>query len=899
MREWLTRFVDLFRRRQLERELQEEMRHHQQEIRRELEHDGREGADREARMRFGDAWRVTEDARDRWSIPWASHLLQDCRHAFRMFRRSRWFYAGAALTLAAGIGANGAVFAVLRAVLLQPLPYADPDRVVMVWRPRVVQQAATRDLLRPVFQRPAPGGSLAYRIHQDAGDVVESATYQSWQGNLEAQFDIRLEDRAERLRGALVTANFFDVLGAPAALGRTLRANDERDNPSAMVLSDGLWRRAFGGDRGIIGRPITLLAQRGRVPTVFTVVGVMPPDFDFTYPENTEAWGILPWRQVDSPTTGFWTVARLRPGISRETAQARMAGIPAAVERYDLPAEYRDTIRLEPIGDWVSSDTRPSLLLLSGVAVLLLLIACTTVASALFVRATERQRELALRAAIGAGSGRLLRQLLTEGALLATMGAIGGSAIAWLVAPALRALVPPSVPRADEIGVDVWLLAFFAAMAAATTIAATLAPAWRARRVDVTSALKQSGGVTTDQSGARWRQGLVGAQSALAATMLALAALLIVSFWRLSGMPLGYQGDGVLTVEMRLLSKKYQAVRAPGPPGPPGSYSPSPFLVDFQEQLLSRVRTLPGVAEVGMTSAVPFRGVDFTHVLSRTGAKRSVAGNARFVDTGFFSVLRVTPLRGRLFTEADTLGSPRVMLISESYARQMFGSEDPIGQTISAREGTTTVIGIVADLRYRSFDEDPFPAIYFPIRQVPSELMCLVARLQPGASGIEGAVRGIIRELDPDVPAMKMTTVDRILATSVSDRRFYTVATTTLAGLALFLTVVGLVVVVSRAVVERQRELAIRVALGARPSGLIGGVMRQGVAPVVVGALAGLAVVWLGSRYVQQFLFQTAPRDWWLHALVFAVIVTTAIAAAFVPSRRVTRVSAASVLKGE
>jgi predicted permease len=824
-------------------------------------------------------------------------IRQDLSHAWRLFRRSRWFYAGVALTLAAGIGANGAVFTVLRAVLLQPLPYADPDRLVMVWRPRLEQLAGPRDLLRQ-----APGGTLAYRIHQDAAEVVESATYQSWQGDLETQFDIRLNDRAERLRGALVTANFFDVLGTPAALGRTITASDEHASPTAIVLSDGLWRRAFGSDPGIIGRPITLLAQRDRVPTVFTVVGVMAPGFDFTYPESTEAWGILPWSRVDSPTLGFRTVARLRSGVTREAAEARLAGIAATLDSPDREPRFRRTARLESVDDWITSDTRPSLMLLSGVAALLLLIACTTVASALFVRATERQRELALRAAIGAGSGRLLRQLLTEGALLATIGAIGGSALAWVTAPVLRAVVPASLPRAGEIGVDHWILAFFAAMAAVTTIAATLAPAWRGMRVDVLSSLKQSGGVTADRSGARWRQGLIGAQSALAATMLALAALLIVSFWRLSSMPLGYQGDDVLTVEMRSLGTKYRAVRPAGSTtsGQTVPAVPSPLLMNLQEQLLARLRALPGVAEAGITSAVPFRGVDWLYSLKRTGSTQSVAGNARFVDPGFFSVLRVPLVRGKLFTDADTLGSPPVMVISEGYARKMFGTEDAIGQSVTGHDDRPTiVIGVVADLRYRSFGEEPYPAIYFPIRQAPSELMCLVARVQPGATNVERSVRSIIRELDPALPAMSMTTIDRILATSVADRRFYTVATTTLAALALFLTVAGLVVVVSRAVVERQRELAIRVALGARPSRLIVAVMRQGVGPVVLGTLAGLGIVALGSRFVEQFLFRTAPRDWWLHALVFAVILTAAVAAAFVPSRRVTRVSAAAVLKGD
>ena len=625
-----------------------------------------------------------------------------------MFRRTPWFCAGILVTLALGIGANGAVFGILRAVLLQPLPYEDPDRIVMVWRSPERAPASTHDILRPAVRRATPNGDQAARVREQATDVLSNiAVYNSWQGNLEAQFDLTLSDRAERLRRMLATANFFDVLGVAAAEGRVFTAADASSNDPVVVLSYALWQRAFGGNRSIVGRPLPLVVGRPRRTQVFTVLGVLPRTFRFTYPDETEAWVIHPWSEMNGPTAGFWAVARMAPGVTLATAQTRVAAIPTWLDpRFNTP-ERREIFTLQPITEWVVGETRPSMLLLGGVALLLLLITCATVASALFVRMTERQRELAVRASVGADRRRLVRQLLTEGVVLSIAGAGLGAAAASLVAPLLRTLVPPTVPRADEIAVDVWILAFFAMAAGVTTIGATLAPAWRGARVDLMMAFKAaSTGASPDRSTARWRQALVGMQAAIATSLLLTALLLIVSFWRLSHVPLGFDGERVVTVEMRLIDPKSLPARpAPGAPPNP-SPPPSPALVAFQEQLLAGVRALPGVLEAGLTSAVPFRGVDFVYVLNRVGQTKSVAGNARFVDAGYFSALKVPLKRGRLFADTDTALSPLVMVISESYARGMFGNEDPIGQRIEAR-AAAEVIGVVGDVRYQSFASDP------------------------------------------------------------------------------------------------------------------------------------------------------------------------------------------------
>ena len=363
-------------------------------------------------------------------------------------------------------------------------------------------------------------------------------------------------------------------------------------------------------------------------------------------------------------------------------------------------------------------------------------------------------------------------------------------------------------------------------------------------------------------------------------------------------MPLGFDGERVLTVEMRLIDPKYLPPRPPpgAPPNP--SPPPSPALVAFQEQLLAGVRALPGVLEAGLTSAVPFRGVDFVYVLNRVGETKSVAGNARFVDPGYFSVLKVPLKRGRLFADTDTAASPQVVVISESYAREMFGNDDPIGQRIEARTAAE-VIGVVGDVRYQSFASDPYPAIYFPRTQSPNELICVVARTAPNAGNLGPAIRKVVRALDPNLPAMNLTTVDQIVSASVADRRFYTLATTAFASLALGLTVVGLIVVISRAVAERRRELAIRAALGATASRLVRLVARQGLAPVLAGAAVGLAAAFASARVLQQFLFGVTPRAPLIFAGVAALVVGIAAIAALIPARRAAKTTPASALRSE
>jgi len=830
-------------------------------------------------------------------VPSLSSLVQDLAGAVRLFRRAPFFFWGTVLTLALGVGVNGAVFSIFQAVLLRPLPYAHPDRLVMVWRAEAHPRVETNGPGLDSLIRGALTGDMAFSWRDESRDVLgDFAAVRSWAGNPDAQFDLVLRDRAERLRGAFVTPNFFDVLGVSAAHGRLFTAAAPADE-SAIVLSHGLWERDFGSDVSVIGRALTLVVGRERRQAqTFTVIGVLPAGFRFTYPDETEAWAIETWAQVHAEGSGIGerVVARLRPDVTLADASARVSAIRTGLDSPGQRPEDGLIARLEPITEWVVGETRPSLWLLQGVAALLLLIAWATVANALLSRVAERQRELAVRAALGADSWRLIRQLLTEGAVVALAGSALGSLLSAAIGPVLGSVLPLDVPRANEIGVNAWMLAFAAGAAGATTVLAALVPAWHAAGVDVVSALKRTAGaVSADRRTARWRRGLVAAQCALATTLLVSTALLLISYWRLGQVPLGFDGHQVVTVEMRLLDEKYWP-----PPAAPGQRESefSPALAAFQDNLVSRLRALPGVTDVGLTSAVPFRGVDFLYMLNRVGGVKRYVANARSVDAGYFSVMRIEPAAGRLLTDRDIATSPKVVVISQSFARKMFGTENSIGQLIDFGE-PVAVVGVVRDVRYVGFDQEPAPAIYLPNAQWPNELICAVLRAAPNAGDLGPAIRRAIRDIDPAVPVMNLTTIDAILDQSVADRRFYTVSTTAFASLALLLTMTGLVVIVARSIVERRRELAIRAAIGASASRLVRLVATDALRPVVVGTALGALGAFAAATVLGRFLFHVAPHNPLIYGAVVLLVTGVAAVASVVPGRRIATTPVATVLR--
>jgi putative ABC transport system permease protein len=810
-------------------------------------------------------------------------LWEDLRSVARGLRRAPLFFAGTTLTLAIGVGANGAVFSLLYAVLIQPLPNSRAEEIVRVWPSSRGNSAAGARFGNSAF---ASEELMTFR--ESARDILtDLAALESWEGNLTARFDVGLADHAERLRGAFVTPNFFQTVGVKAKLGRVFDEADEVSGQALLVLSHGVWKRSFGGDPLIIGRTVSMAAGRPRATQTYTVLGVLPEEFRFTYPQETEAWVQKTWAAVrDHPrgTVAFTGAARLKPGVSFEVAQSRIASIQQLSGGPTPPGESQPIARLERLEDWMLAETRPSLLLLGGVAFLLLLLTCSTVAGALFVRATKRQRELAIRSSLGAHRLRLVRELLIEGTTIAIAGSLGGVGLAIFLFPALRAVAPLVMPRADTLGLSVSFLAFGIAVTALVVLFSSVAPALHGSRPDLHAILKTSGlGASADASTVRWRHALLGLQSAVATALLVLASLLLVSFWRLQHTPLGFDGERVLTVEMRLLDQKYRTPAA---------------LADFQSALTKRVSAIPGVREIGLTTAVPFRGTDFLSVLGRAGQRGAVEANARYVDPGYFSVLRIGVKHGRGFQDTDTSDRPKVTVISESLARAMFRDDNPLGRTIDYGY-PIEVVGVVGDLRYQSRDKAPRAAMYMPLSQSPNSLLCVLVRTTQDAGDVAGAIRRAVHGIDPAVPVMNAATVDQIISESVADRRFYTVATSAFASVALLLTTVGLGVVVSRTVAERQRELAIRAALGATLGRLVRLCVRQGVAPVALGAILGLCGAYFAGSLAQHLLFEVSPQGPWAYVAAFSVVVAVGVVACLVGARGVTEADPSRVLRAE
>jgi putative ABC transport system permease protein len=834
-----------------------------------------------ARKRFGDVGRVadecrtidTEHVRVRRRSEILGSIRQDARYAARSLRRAPVFAAAALLTLALGIGATTAVFSVVYGVLLRPLPYAAPERLVQLW------ETSTR----------APGDRnpisvLNYRDWTTRSRSLASSTAYAY--NL---FSVSGDGTPEQVQGAQLLGDLTGVLGVRPLLGRGIGARDERAH--TVVIGEGLWRRRYGADPGIIGRAIRMNGQP------YAVVGVMPASFTFPRPD-VELWTgyatILARPEwADERGRRFQrAIARLRPGVSAAAASAELDAIARRLAT-EFPDENPGAGAVAvPLHEQVVGDVRPALLVLMGAVVCVLLIATANVAHLLLGRTTARERELSLRAALGAGRGRVMQQLLTESIVLAAAGGLGGVLLAHLGVAALRALSPDAIPRLDDVRVDSWALAFAAAAVVVTGTLVGLIPAVRGARHDLASSMRQ--GTRGGGAGRRRHttQGvLVAAEVAASLLLLVGAGLFLRSFHRLSAVDAGVESTGVVAMLAAASPTKY----------PDAERQRAVF-----DQITERIATIPGVQAVGLCDC---RAPDYAR---SAGSVRIEGGatdarelpNAFQIRAGanYFGTLRIPVLAGRAFTPADRARAPLVVVVNRTFARRHLATDaaGAVGRRVSfGGDEWRTIVGVVDDVRYSGLAAAVDPAVYYPFAQDPFLGMEVFVRTARDPLHVVPAIRRAVLDVDAELPISRVATLEAGLAKSIAGDRFNATLLTLFAAIAFALAAIGIYGVVSYGVTQRRHEMGVRVALGAQRRDVIRLVVGRALRPVVAGVAIGLAAAVAATRVAQGLLYGTSPHDPATYAAMAALLLGVGALAAYAPSRRAATADPVSALRVE
>ncbi|MFL5580642.1 MAG: ADOP family duplicated permease [Gemmatimonadaceae bacterium] len=843
-----------------------------------------EDARQKARERFGDLAQVRhelvridrEQARRKRLSDTLEDIMQDVAFALRALRRAPGFAAAAVLTLALGIGSAAAIFTVAYGVLLRPLPLPDPERVA--------------EISINVSGTGVAFGAMSAPEYVDlARDGRSFAAVGAWTPD---DFTLGGDERPERVPGAGASASLFRVLGAPPAAGRYYTADEEAGDARVLVITHDLWRRRFNADPAAIGAKVTVDA----VPR--TLIGVLPPGVQVGGAKAFTPLGLDPAQLPERGAHFLRVLGRLGPSVSYARARDELAQFAARSVR-ENPSDYRAggfTATARELREAMYGGARPLMLALLGTVLLLLLLASVNVANLLLVRAEARQREIGVRVALGAGRGRIVRQLLTESALLALLGALVGVPLAALGVRTLLAINPGVVPAGAEVALDGGVLAAVVAVVALAALVAGVAPAMRAGSTDVRTAIAagSSGG---GARGGRLRNLLVATEVALAAAMLVGAGLVGRSFQRLLAVDPGFEASGALLVDVALPRVKYRT----------GSE-----ILSFYDRAVERLRALPGVQAAAATSLAAFQGGPAQVPVEIEGRPSSVTEleTPYFVPstTDVFRAHGIPVVRGRGFAPTDGSGAPPVAVISESMARTAWPGEDALGKRfrLAGDERWMTVVGIVRDVRPVSLSEPPRMTYYRVTSQFPwLGGMTLVVRTRGTRDGgsdpakLTNAVRTAIHELDPDLALDNVRTLESVVTSSVARPRFAAAVLGAFGLSALALAVVGVYGVLSYAVTRRRRELAVRMALGARPDAVSRLVVSSGLKHAGAGVVIGLAAAVVGSRVLAALLYEVSPTDPATVVAVGAVLLGAALLASWLPARRATRVSPAEVLRGE
>lgn len=802
-------------------------------------------------------------------------LWQDLRYGARLLLKKPGFSLTAVVTLALGIGATTAIFTVVNAALLRPLPYPEADRLVYAGQ-----------TYRGEFSGSGEPKFLFWREQSQSFEAL--ACYSSYGG---AQGNLAGGDEAEYVRGLRVSEDFFRALGVYPALGRAFtRAEDMPGGAPVAIMSDGLWRRRFGGNKEILGQTVSFNDRP------MTIVGIMPPQFRFG--SGVDLFTPMQARQGAHLDPNAEVVGRLKPGVTIDQARAELKLI-AEKYRAAFPRQMQDgeSVDAQPYQELFVGGVRRHLWILLGAGGLLLLIACANVANLQLAQSAARRREIAVRMALGAGGVRIARQLLAESALLAAVGGAAGAVLAVWGTDALVAALPENMlPSVVEIKVDWRVLTFAFGAAIATGLLFGLAPAWQARKVDVNSTLKEGG----DKGGAargRLRGALVVAEVALSLALLAGAGLLTRTFANLMSVAPGFDPRGVLTLQVALDGPRYDTAQE---------------AAAFYRDALERIGRLPGVEAAAVTNKLPLDWQFRMPVVLPEKPDQAHMTQFRMISPDYFRAMKISLRQGRAFSDSDNAAAPPVIIVNEAFAQRFFDGQNPLARQVTVRrDATHQVIGVVADVKQEGLDTAPPPMVFVPIPQVSDRLMAVIRTFTPsyftiratGArglpAGLADAVKREIAAVDATLALSRIHSMEEVVGRSIASQRFNMSLVGLFAGLGLLLAGVGVYGVVSYSVAQRTNEIGVRIALGARAVDVVGLVLKQGLTLAAIGVAIGLAASFALTRLMKGLLFGVSAADPLTFAVISSLLIGVALAAALVPARRAAKVDPMAALRRE
>ncbi len=799
-------------------------------------------------------------------------LLKDLRYGIRSLLKRRGFTMVAVTTLALGIGATTAIFSVVNGLLLRPLPYRDDQRLVLLGQNNRKTGVAREGV--------SPANFLDWR--EQARSFQGLAAAEQW------GFTLTDNGEPEAMRGWVVTKGFFEILGSNALIGRTLLPEEYDQEKPVVVISYGLWQRRFGGDAQIIGRQLTL----NREPT--TVVGVMPREFDYPHPPNRELWAPREARPNDPQMRGgslFKVIGRLRDDVTHDQAQREMDGIAAHLGQQYPQTNGEVGAVVVPLREQLVGQVRLALYILFGAVGLVLLIACANVASLLLVRATERQREFAVRSALGASASRLLRQLLTESLVLSSLGGLGGILVSKGLIQVIVAMSPSNLPL-TQIQLNPIVLFFAVAVSLITALLFGLAPALQASKTNLQDVLRGGRSESGGRRRQRIRQTLVISEIALALIVLVGAGLLVRSFVALLNTDPGFTPDKGLALEVQLNTLSV------------------PERTAFVDRMLEKLAALPGVQAVAVSSALPFHDnqVALPSPIKISDRPDVRPGNEPIAlmikaSEGYFRAVGVPLLQGRLFDQRDRVNTPTVVLVNETMAQRLWPAESPLGRKISftaaGQNVTAEIIGVVGAVRPTGFDSEPRPEFYLHYPQSPASLITIFVRTAGDPAPQLSSVKAEIREFNRNQAFLSINTIAQLVDKTTAQRRFNLLWLSAFAVLALILATVGLYGLISFSTAQRTREIGVRMALGAQQIDVLKLVMREGIWLALIGVTLGLAVVAAASRIMKSLLFGVSSTDPLTFAFAAVLLTMVALLACYIPARRATKVDPLVALRYE